>query len=518
MYSAEFLTAQNTLLSVISMTGAWVLYQLFVMLYNLSPLHPLSHIPGPLLARASFLPEFYYDFVKYGKYTKQIQRMHDEYGPIIRINPNEVHCNDIEFVDEIYTTSSRKRNKPLHLIRGVATQGTAFGTVDHGLHRYRRGPVAKFFSRSMIAKLENEVHGLAQALCDKLLSSLDDEPFDTVIAYSCFTSDVISSYCFGESFGFLDQKGWYPNFHRPEMGVLSPVYAFRFFPFLERIYGLGNYFINYLPEDTAYLIRTLTVDVPNKVQKAQHEIDSGLTRDRPTVLHHMLQLEIYQKKHLDPTGEAAALLGAGTVTTSWTLAVITYHLLDKPELLAKLTQELEQNIEDPKHLPPLSVLENLPYLHAVIQEGLRLSYGVSARSSRVPTDEDLVYRGEWEERKVEHTIPRGYAIGMSCVITHHDESIFPDSYSFIPERWLDQSSIKKLERGMFAFSKGSRTCLGVNLAMCELYVGLAALTLRVFPRMQLFDTTEEDVIYDYDMFIPMPKVDSKGVRVTAVPA
>lgn len=31
------------------------------------------------------------------------------------------------------------------------------------------------------------------------------KPFDVTEAYSCFTSDVISSYCFGESFGFLQQ-------------------------------------------------------------------------------------------------------------------------------------------------------------------------------------------------------------------------------------------------------------------------------------------------------------------------
>lgn len=34
------------------------------------------------------------------------------------------------------------------------------------------------------------------------------KPFDVTEAYSCFTADVISSYCFGESFGFLEQVCW----------------------------------------------------------------------------------------------------------------------------------------------------------------------------------------------------------------------------------------------------------------------------------------------------------------------
>jgi cytochrome P450 len=105
--------------------------------------------------------------------------------------------------------------------------------------------------------------------------------------------------------------------------------------------------------------------------------------------------------------------------------------------------------------------EKLSYLNAVIKEGLRLSYGVSSRTARIATEEDLVYRGEWNKKDVEHVIPRGYAIGMSTAITHHDEAIFPDSHRFYPERWLDGKGElnKGLERGLMAFSRGSRKCL-----------------------------------------------------------
>jgi hypothetical protein len=52
-----------------------------------------------------------------------------------------------------------------------------------------------------------------------------------------------------------------------------------------------------------------------------------------------------------------------------------------------------------------------------------------------------------------------------------------------------------------------------SLAYCELYIALAALVLRVFPHMKLFDTTVEDVQYHHDLFIPMTRPESLGVRV-----
>lgn len=39
-------------------------------------------------------------------------------GPIVRINPWEIHCSDISFADEIFALGGRKRDKPMHHING----------------------------------------------------------------------------------------------------------------------------------------------------------------------------------------------------------------------------------------------------------------------------------------------------------------------------------------------------------------------------------------------------------------
>ncbi|KAM0327101.1 hypothetical protein ACHAQA_006229 [Verticillium albo-atrum] len=449
-------------------SAAWVVFKFFVIVYNISPLHPLYKIPGPRLAAATYLPEFYHDVIRVGRFSHAIREMHEKYGPIVRISPHEVHCNDINFADEIYALNGRKRDKPLHQINGSAVGTTnGFGTVDHDLHRSRRVPVAKFFSRAMIARLEGEIHDLVQKLCDKILarsSAAKPEPFDVAMAYSCFTSDAISGYCFGEPFGLLARDSWTPNFREATLAVLKPVFVFRFFPFLAATAVLGKWFVDYLPEDAALLIRTLQIDIPNRVYKTKADLDAGIRYERPTVFGDLLQSELvdHEKRPERLADEAVSIVGAGTETTSWALAVITYHLLDKPELLTKLRKELSEVVKDTRHLPAWTVLEKLPYLGAVINEGLRLSYGVSSRTARVPTEESLLYRGEFNKKPVELVIPEGFAIGMSAVITHHDEDIFPDSYSFSPERWLNEKNElrKEVERGMLAFSKGSRACLG----------------------------------------------------------
>lgn len=49
-----------------------------------------------------------------------------------------------------------------------------------------------------------------------------------------------------------------------------------------------------------------------------------------------------------------------------------------------------------------------------------------------------------------------------------------------------------------------------------MYLTMTALVLRVLPYMRLYETTDMDVRYDYDMMIPRTKVESKGVRVILV--
>jgi cytochrome P450 len=104
---------------------------------------------------------------------------------------------------------------------------------------------------------------------------------------------------------------------------------------------------------------------------------------------------------------------------------------------------------------------------------------------------------------------------MTSVHVHMNPDIFPDPQAFSPERWLDSEGRKRkdLDKYLLSFSKGSRACLGINLAYAELFICIAAVVLRLGNRLELFETTIDDVKLFKDVFGMRPKPDSKGIRV-----
>ncbi|KAJ6160569.1 Cytochrome P450 [Penicillium chermesinum] len=84
--------------------------------------------------------------------------------------------------------------------------------------------------------------------------------------------------------------------------------------------------------------------------------------------------------------EGALLALAGTESPAISLSIIFYHLLANPPILKKLRAELETAPADASW----PQLEKLPYLMAVIEEGNRLSFGVTSRIGR-RAPEELIY-------------------------------------------------------------------------------------------------------------------------------
>lgn len=190
-------------------------------------LSPLSRFPGPKLAALTFWYEFYYDIVKDGGglYIWEVQKMHRQYGkrtsccpsqvlitrrprtgPIVRVNPYEIHVNDPEFFNEIYASSSRPRNKYEWHSKSSTSQLSFAFTPEHSLHRLRREPLNAYFSKRSIMGLEPMIAQKVERLCVRLEQHRESGvPVNLSSAFTALTVDIISECCYADSFNYLDQ-------------------------------------------------------------------------------------------------------------------------------------------------------------------------------------------------------------------------------------------------------------------------------------------------------------------------
>lgn len=202
------------------------------------------------------------------------------------------------------------------------------------------------------------------------------------------------------------------------------------------------------------------------------------------------------------TDEGILFVVAGNETTGNALSVMTFHILNTPHILQSLTAELSTAIPNVDVLPQWRDLERLPYLSAVIKEGLRMSYGVVSRMPRVSPNAPIRYK-DW-------IIPPNTPVSMNNMDMHDDPAVFVNPKAFSPERWLQPNSAE-LQKQLAPFCRGTRACVGMNLAYAEMYITIAVLFRRY--ALELYETGKADVEVAHEYHIPQIRKDSNGIRV-----
>jgi cytochrome P450 len=126
-----------------------------------------------------------------------------------------------------------------------------------------------------------------------------------------------------------------------------------------------------------------------KIQNETQEVIDGKYKFNPehlelgldkTIFHALLEsnLPSEEKRHSRLWQEGQVVIGAGADTTSNTLTVIHFYLLDNATLLEKLRKELEEAMPNKFELPKLSVVEKLPYLVScmtIVNKGHMVNFG-----------------------------------------------------------------------------------------------------------------------------------------------
>lgn len=188
-------------------------------------------------------------------------------------------------------------------------------------------------------------------------------------------------------------------------------------------------------------------------------VDSG--EDGPnTIVHEIMKskLPASEKTFGRIFEDVSTISGAGFETTASALRLILFHVYTNPDILRRLREEIASaEGADKGQTPRLKTLEQLPYLTAALMEGLRLSPAIATRMARVAPDRDIVY-DKWK-------IPAGTPVGMTTILFHTDETMYPEPHRFDPDRWMDPNPWTAGQQSgrLFApFAKGSRNCLGMQ--------------------------------------------------------
>lgn len=153
---------------------------------------------------------------------------------------------------------------------------------------------------------------------------------------------------------------------------------------------------------------------------------------------------------LDKTDMAAECLdhmAAGVDTTGDALCFLMWELLQPRsiEYQRRLQEEMRKGLDSP--------LDDLPFLNAVINEGLRCFPAIPMSLPRVVPAGGRTIDG--------YALPEMTVVSCQAFSIHRiNDDVFPEPDTFNPDRWLSKDGDAERKRLQFAFSSGGRGCIG----------------------------------------------------------
>jgi cytochrome P450 len=436
--------------------GAIMAYYATLVVYRLF-FHPLACFPGPRLAAISRWYEAYYDVVCGGQYTAQIAQLHRTYGPIIRISPHELHVIDPAFYKTLYRNDGRWHKHAWTYDAFGAPNSTIFGS-NHETHKARRRAIAPLFSKQHVEAQQEILRRNIDKLCGRI-SNLAGTTFNLGAAISAFTRDSANEFIVGKEYNELDLNDfgiglsiawsgagafWRMTKHVPWFGP-----ALKAMPI--------EWAMKAADEGTLSFLRYLQQskqDTQDTLAAAASPSPDPWVQD--TIVHAIVHSDLpaAEKRFVRVFNEVATVTGAGFETTANAVRLILFHVYTDAGILQRLRDEI--NAAQPSSSEPISLktIEQLPYLTAVLMEGMRLSPAISTRGARI-TDKDLIY-GTWR-------IPAGTPVGMTTLLMHTDEKLYPEPMRFHPDRGMQSATRVAIPASTYApFSRGTRICLGMQ--------------------------------------------------------
>lgn len=390
---------------------------------------PLARLPGPRYTTFTAL------WLKFKEFSRQrrayIHTLHTFYGPVVRLGPHEVSFASGAAMKEIYTSGGGgyDRSELYEMFKQFGTR-TLFSMPPKAQHSQRKRIVADRYANTNVMKPE-VLDGLKRKAADFLANCVrQKECVDVYVELHCYALDGASQHLFAP-YGTNSLNDAQDRAIMRELSYHDSLqqYLFKY----------------YLPAVSALLA---TFSRPKFVPLANNFVLDACEKRDPaqTSLLAKLQSKAADLEALSAPAECMDHLAAGIDTTGDGLCFLM-HQLSLPESLAvqeKLRRELVENPDAP--------FEQLPYLEAVVKEALRCFPPIPMSFPRVVPRGGRTLDGFF--------VPEDTIVSCQPWTLHKNETVFPEPLVYRPERWLEAEEERERERMFFAFSQGSRGCLG----------------------------------------------------------
>ncbi|MCJ1322910.1 hypothetical protein MMC15_008260 [Xylographa vitiligo] len=459
---------------------------------------PLRDIPGPWLARLTRL--WLAKAIAGADFEKTNIQLHQKYGPIVRIAPNEYSIDDFDAAQIIYRHRDQLRKSRRYYAWGLPHgEPNTFISEDIEHHAYRRKQINAAYSLGSLFNVEYQVDGVLQDALSKMDNFVKSgESVDMAKWFNYYAFDTIGALTFGKPFGFLDKCGDIRDVmatihlysaYGAVMGIYHEWHK-TVFTLLSMTAPKGEIGIAYVQKFASDAIKDASKDTQklNTVSIVKNEDNeiSTLKYDYVTTLLARSRKDPQNFKEDDVLYHVIGNVVAGAETTAITLSAIFYYLSRSISVLDKLRGELDAFMQKRESKGPIQMKEalELPYLQAVVKEGLRLFPATGLPMPRLVPTGGLDLAG--------HHFPEGTVVGVNSWVANHNKSVFGmDADEFRPERWLrSPAEVNRMELYFFTFGRGPRMCAGKQISLMELSKLIPELVLK-------YDITLADPRHDW---------------------
>ena len=299
------------------------------------------------------IPPLWHRHVLTGMASHVAKKRHEQYGDVVRIGPNLLSYSSAQAWKDVYGAAN---DLPKMVFPGLGLNPDSLFLAPRGEHSRQRRVMAPAFTEKSIAKQEQLIRVYIDLLVQRLRET-GGLPTDAVRWFNLTTFDLIGDLTFGQSLQGLENNEsnlWLDNLNKQMMFI--PIII------LTKVSTIVSLIINLVLGPTIKAVHAAqAVNIKKMVQERLAKDDRGDFMD------HMIG-KLPEKELI---GNADIFMIAGSHTSSVLLSGLAYWLLLTPHAYKKVTAEIREAFSDGNQIT-FETCAKLPYLQAVISEGLRI--------------------------------------------------------------------------------------------------------------------------------------------------